>query len=372
MWTLTASSLEGSTFAEIDNASDREITNLLGRTNTVGFTVPSSSPLTPYLASTNVIIDAYDGAYHSFRGRVISYNRVANQDGRSMAVVAADPSYVFPLRRVGKSQTGYVTNGVLDRGQIVKDLIDAANAERHTGVRTGVLPYLANSTARYASGAFKQLSEVVQDLGAGAYGFDWEITPNTVGDGVLGDWHAASLFGAYNPDVIFHYVEGGGGNMKTITDSVSKLQQANRVYHFLDFGVVTTDSPVVTSATDAVTAGIIAEDGLYEDVASAQLVDNDLRQSLVNAHVALRRYPRRVITFQPQDYDPTNPGTVPRFGTDYFIGDIVRARAEDEHGVWFDAYFRVYGWTAKPSSEGTETGDLLLISDGVGTAGVGT
>jgi hypothetical protein len=189
---------------------------------------------------------------------------------------------------------------------------------------------------------------------------------------VLGDWYAAPLIGKINYDDVFHYVEGGGGNMKGITDTVTKTTQANRVYHFLDLGIVTTDPPVITSATNAETARTIAEDGLYEDVATAQLFNGALRQSLVDSHVQLRQRPRRVITFQPQDYDPSNPGSTPRFGIDYGLGDVVRARAEDEWGVWFDAYFRVYGWTSKPTAEGLETGDLLLVADGVGTAGAGT
>jgi hypothetical protein len=369
-WTLAASSLGGSAVAEIDNADPREITQLLGRTNTVSFTVPSSSALTPHLASTNILIDAYDGAVHRFRGRVISYNRVVGDQGRSMAVVAADPSWVFPLRRIGKSVAGYVSAGALDRGLIAKTLIDQTNAERHTGVRTGTQPYLAQSLVSYSSGPFKPLSVAVNDLSAGTYGFDWNILPVKGVDGVIGDWIAAPLFGDYNPDVLFHYVEGGGGSMKAINDSVSKLQQANRVYHPLELGAGGAISPIITSATDASVQRIINEDGLYEDVASEQLYDNALRQQLVDAHVQLRRVPKRTITFQPQDYNPLDPGGVPRFGVDYNLGDIVRARAEDEWGVWFDAFFRVYGWTAKPSKEGLETGDLLLIADGVGQAGV--
>jgi hypothetical protein len=366
MWTFAVSSLEGNQFAEITNASDREIAHLLGRTQTLSFTLPSSSPLTPAVATTQVLIQAYWGSELRFNGRVISYNRTAQGSTRSMSVVAADPSWVFPKRLVGKTgASGRVFTPATDNGQIAKTLLDEANAEAPTHLRTGTLPYLGGSSSVYVSGPFKPLPESIADLSVGAYGFDWRVVPIEYTSGAWADWYAAPVIGTFREDAVFHYVEGGGGNMKSITDSVEKTTQATRVYHFTEFGPDATGAPTVVASDPAA----ILDDGLYEDLAQAQLYDTGLRQSLVNEHVRVRKQPRRIITFEPQDHDPLNPGGVPVFGTDYGLGDIVRARAEDEWGTWFDAYFRVYGWTAKPTAEGLETGDLLLVDEGYGTAG---
>jgi hypothetical protein len=370
VWSLRATSLGGVGLAEIENASEREVAHLLARTNTASFQIPSSSPLTNYIASTAVLIQAYWGAQLRFHGRVISYNRVANEDGRSLAVVAADPSWVFSRRLVGKAGgVGRVFGTPTDAGLMAKTLIDEANVERRTGVRTGALPYLAGSSGIYVSGPFKPLSEAIMDLSVGKFGFDWTVEPIPYDAATLswGDWRAAPVIGTYREDAIFHYIEGGGGNMKGITDSVEKTTQANRVYHFTEFGPSASGVPTV-SASDPTT---IADDGLYEDLAQAQLYDTALRQNLVNSHVSLRKHPRRIVTFQPQDHDPLSTSNqVPVFGVDYDLGDVVRARAEDEHGVWFDGYFRVYGWTAKPTNEGLESGDLVLVDEGIGSPGV--
>ena len=88
----------------------------------------------------------------------------------------------------------------------------------------------------------------------------------------------------------------------------------------------------------------------------------------MDEHVALRRYPRRVITFQPQDYDPSSPGNVPRFGVDYDLGDVVRARRTVGAVVRrLHAHLRLDG---RPTAEGLETGDLLLIDDGAAGTGM--
>lgn len=359
--------LGGVQIAEIDNAAEREVSDLLGRTNTVSFQVPSSGRWTSQLATTNVLIRAWFGSQLRFNGRVIGYNRVANSDGRSLAILAADPSWVFPLRRVGKNGgAGRVTTSLLDLGLVAKTILDEANADSDMHLRTGQQPYLSGSIGSYISGAFKPLSEVVADLATGVGGFDWTVKPMIWTDGKWGDWSAVPIMGTRRDDVLFGYIEGGGGNMATITDSVSKTTQATRVYHYTELGAGAAGVPVVTSTpvSEATT------DGLYEDVADAQLYELPLRTALVNAHVDVRKHPRRVITFEPQAYDPLSPGNVPVFGVDYDLGDIVRARAEDEWGVWFDGWFRVHGWTARPSNEGLESGTLSLVDEGEGMAGV--
>jgi hypothetical protein len=369
MWTLDATTLNGVQVAEIDNASEREVTHLLARTNTVSFQVPSSSPLTQYLASTKLLIRAWWGSTLRFNGQIISYNRVADGNQRSLSVVAADPSWVFAKRLIGKNGgAGRVFSPAQDAGLMAKTLIDEANAEWGTRVRTGVQPYLAGSSGVYVSGPFKPLSEAIMDLSVGKYGFDWTIVPTVYqpATATWADWRGVPVQGSYQTDTVFHYIEGGGGNMKSIKDSVEKTTQATRVYHFTEFGPDAAGVPTVSAQDNTA----IADDGLYEDLAQAQLYDQTLRQNLVNSHVQLRKQPRRIVTFSPQDYDPNSPAGVPVFGVDYGLGDVVRARAEDEHGLWFDGYFRVYGWTAKPTAEGLETGDLVLVDEGIGTPGV--
>lgn len=359
MWSIEASSFGGVGIGEVDNAYDREFTFLLDRTNTVGFKLQSAHPLAPYLATMKVLIKLYFGRTLMFHGPVVSYTRSAEAADRSISVVAADPSWFFAKRLIGKTAAGYVQPTITDRGQIWRTLLDAANVEGETGIRTGAENFLSGSTSTYSSGAYKPMQEALADLSTGVYGFDWEIKPIDWLGGKIGDWHADPLLGVFREDVIFEYGHGSSSNIKSVTDTGDRSGQANKVYHISSTGPDAAGTPVAVQSD----ATAITNWGLMEDLAEADLIDNTLRQTLVDEHVRIRKNPRRIVVFTPNDFHPSDPGNVPVFGSDYILGDMLRARAKDESGEWFDGLFRVYGYTSKPNETGIESGDILFQAE---------
>lgn len=359
-WSMELTTLTGAGIGEITTASEREFAFLLNRPNTATWQMPVHDELVNTLMSMQTLVKVYRGADLMMHLLVVGANRVATAESRTVSFTAADPLWLLQKRLAGKSATGTIYTTLTDRGQMAKEFIDAANVDEQTGIRTGSLPHLSGSTSTYASGPYKPVSEVLADLGLTAAGFDWEIVPIEYNAGKIGDWHAAPILGITREDVKFEYGPGSGANIKAAVDTIDGNTMANKVYHIAEAGPDTPGAPVV-SATNAAS---VATYGLREDLAQAALTDQNLRQKLVDEHVAVRKHPRRIVTFEPRDYDPTDPRNVPVYGVDYLAGDLVQAYAADETGEWFDGYFRVYGWTAKPTAEGMETGDLLLVDEG--------
>lgn len=359
MWSLELTDLNGNLFDEIHNAHDRVFTFGISRIPTVQFKLNSAHSLVEPLMSADAYVKGYAGSTLMHHGIPTALERIADRNVRSVGVTSSGALWRLQKRLAAKNSVGTLYLTPTDRGQIAKEVIDAANVDGSTGILTGARPHLSYSTTNFKVEPYKPVSEVIAELGQALDGFDWQVVPIEYTNGNVGEWHAAPLIGAEKPEAVFEYGTGRN-NISKVEDRVTLDTMANVVYHVAAAGVDAPGNPVVF-ASDATS---IAERGRYEDMAAADLSIVGPRQSLVEEHVRIRRYPRRVISFTPKAYDRNDPGNVPVFGRDYDVGDWVRAHARDEHGTWFDGFFRVYQAQVSVSNAGVESAELVLTNEG--------
>lgn len=362
-WTIEVTDLFGNVYGT-PRTFDRHFTFSLNAASTANFRVSLSDRWAPTLRG-DTLVKGYYGADLLFHGLITSYERVLDAEGhRSIAVTASDPFFRLSKRVVNR--TPLVAEVTGDRGQVVKDQIDAANAvgpNQITGVRTGAQVYLAGgASVTYGIAPYKFLGEIITELSTGSAGFDWRVMPiEPVSSGgtfpYISDWYAEPVLGRHlEGDVIFEYGMGKK-NLAEVRETGDLTGAATSVYHIADAGPDAPGSPVVV----AIATGAEATRGRYEDVASASLTDNTLRQQLVDEHVVVRQNFRRAVSVTPAR---GRPPRVPEFWTDYDVGDFVEARATDETGNWLDASMRLYEVDVAPDLHGVDTITLRLVEEG--------
>lgn len=358
MWTIELTDLQGHSIDEVQNASDRNFTFTLNRIPTVQFKVRSDHPLVDPLMSADIYVKVYAGTTLMFHGIPTAVERVASGDTKSVSVTASGVLFRLTKRLAAKTPAGTVYTTPTDRGAIAAFVVEAANSEGDTGIRTANLEYLSYSTTTFKVEPYKPASEVIAELGQALDGFDWQVVPLEYTNGKIGDWQAMPVIGSQQDGAIFEYGTGAN-NIKDVQDQVSLDTMANAIYHLPPGGVSTSAAVISSKDQDS-----INERGLYEDVVNADISFPGARQSLVEEHVRVRRLPRRVLNFTPRGYHRDEPGNVPVFGEAYNVGDWVRAHGRDGDREWFDGYFRVYGVTVSLDRAGLESNQLILTDEG--------
>lgn len=151
------------------------------------------------------------------------------------------------------------------------------------------------------------------------------------------------------------------GNLRIGSMNATSSRWQGRMDEFAVYESALTASQIREHAIQSRSQGISATLGQREEVIEADLADADLRQLLVDEHVAVRTGPRNVFVFQPHVNDDT--GRVPSFLEDYDIGDIIRGRVNDSNLVVLDGLVRVYGAVVELDDEGTEAVTLTLVDE---------
>lgn len=227
-----------------------------------------------------------------------------------------------------------------------------------------------------ASSAFAELS-------TGLDGVDWEVRavePLVDAYGTqLGVLIAKAFLGALKPHVVFEFGTGKK-NVKTFSVVTDAGASANDITHLPSgFPDNATQLPVELTDVDSIVAR-----GLREDVLTEDVLTDALRTQLVQDHIAVRKVPRRTITFTPVD-DPDPFGTaleerrVPRPFVDYDVGDIVTFRAVELLEVndpttglvsgytevkTVDAFFRIFTLDIDIGDDGAESVTLTFVEEG--------
>lgn len=348
---------------EILNASERKVALPLSKLATASFRVRLDNPLADLLASCEGYVKGYrDGVLRLF-APIISAEEIADKDNASVMVNCVDAGWYMQKRLAGKSAAGTIFGSATDRAQIVKQLLDTANAEGETGISTSAMPISAASAVTYTAGPYKPILECNSELAVSTDGFDWRIVPienfdngTVTGQKIAAFW-AEPVIGQERLDAVFEWGTGRN-NIVSYTRSVTRDTQANKVYHFTSNGPDAPGYPTL-SAIDATS---VANWKLLEDLAQADLLDPTLRQRLVDTHVEVRKNPRQIITFQPH-INPQGSMRVPDFGTDFDVGDLIPARAKYGDTVRFDATFRLWGVEFAIDNHGVETPTFTLAEE---------
>lgn len=356
---------------EVVNAYDRTVANPLNKLDTLSFRVRLDNPLVNQLASTTGYIKAYRNGALRFFGPIISADETGDEQNAGVAVNAVGAGWILTKRFAGKTASGRVFSTATDRAEIVRQLILEAEVEGG-----GVVPNYntatglsvdtsagAGSAITYTAGPYAKIYDIITELATAYDGFDWRVLPvdnwsnNAITSNKIGLFFAAPFIGIQRPEAI---LEWGGGryNMKSYTRTTSRDAQANKVFHIAGAGPDAPGYPVV-SQTDPAS---VATYSTLEELATADLSDLSLRQQLVNEHIRVRAQPRQVISITPH-INPTGSGRVPDIGTDYEVGDFIRARILYGATTRLDAMVRVWGATFEIDVNGVERVSTVLASD---------
>jgi hypothetical protein len=228
---------------------------------------------------------------------------------------------------------------------------------------------------------YKPAGEVFDDVTGTLDSPEWEIVPiEPTKDALgvaMGNLNVVPAIGTVRPDVVFAFGTSPS-NVESWTDTGDASTLANRAYNLPPGYPDNADVNATVVTWDD--AASITDRGLYEAMVSADVQTKDLRQKLVQQHIAVRKVPRRIITFQPIAEDSSlaiEQRRVPRLFADYIVGDVIRFRAVEKFPVTdtsgtvigtqdvptVDLLMRVYAAQLDLDDNGVATTTLTLQED---------
>ena len=375
---------------EVLNASERSVTLGLNRIDAASFKIRLDNPLADPLRFLNGYLKAYRNGTLMFYGPLVTAEETVDDSGAYVTVNAAGVGWILTKRFAGKLQdVAYQTWTTTDRAVIIAEYIsDILDREWRpflapldptdvrdfrlygdTYIDVATLPVSAASSITYTVPPFKPFMDLLNELSAGLGGFEWRIKPreNWIAGALagvkIGNFTAAPIIGSDKPGAVFE-MGVGRANISSYTRSLSRDGQANRIYHLINNSPIEPDpaNPKPPVTQESVTVDTLADWGIMEDIAQADLYDRTMRQQLVDEHGRVRQLPRSTIVFAPTaDY---GDGRMPEYGVEYDIGDTVRARARYGGIDRFNASFRVWGIQFVVNEFGVETPNLTLSEEG--------
>lgn len=357
-WSYVLTALDGTPIGEILNASERKVSLGLSRSAIASFQIRAQNPRLLDLYSQDNLLQVWQDSTLRFWGPIVSANYATQEDGTdpTIAVNAVSPAWRLARRLAGKSGKG--TQFIeWDKAAVARNLIETTNAESDTGIYTPSVS--SESVGTYTAGPYKPVLECISELAHGLDGFDWYLRPITTKSGKIAEFVAAPNIGGVQKDTVFEYGVGRH-NIRSMTYLRDLGNIMNRAFHIVDEGP---ESPSATVISKENTPSI-GYRGLYEGIIdSLGITDTGLREQWATANVEVRREPRLVVTMTPDIFDPGQPGRVPVFGTDYNIGDFVRARAVMYGTQLFDGYVRVYNVEINVDDNGRATATPTLVDE---------
>lgn len=396
-WTYVLADRVGTPLGELRQATPRSFARSVRAGRSASFTVQTKNSLASRLLDADkLLVKVYDDRDGTKRlrhvGPVIGFQRQVGENGRgSVACNSPSPLWRLLTRLVGQSAAGALIGSVaspVDRGDALGQLVDALNAGAgapwstqadDTGIRRGSIAASASSfwgPWRYYP-ATQAWTEILTGLDAPEIDLrPVEPTPDALGVQIAALDVAAAL-GQLRRDAVFEH-GFGRRNVPTFSDVGDAGTLANRAIHLPPgFPDNATQQPLV--ATDAASR---ADRGLHEVVVDAPVTTDPMRQQLVEDHVAVRKVPRRTISFDvardPDPFDtPLKDRRCPRPFVDYDVGDVVPFRAKElvevrsQDGTLIgtrtvttvDLFMRVYAMAITPDDQGGETVALTLQED---------
>jgi hypothetical protein len=335
----------------------------LNKVNTASFQIRLDDPLGEPVMATLGYLKIYFNKVLIFFGPIITATEVGEGDveNASVQVNASGPEWIFAQRLAARTKAAAVkSEPAPELSDIFAEYIVACDAENDTHIWFPSEAISGGSTFGYETPLYRQPSEILNDMVNTTDGFDWRVTPieNYFAGGVssskIGKFEAAKVLNTFQPGTIFEWGTGLH-NVTAYSRAVDRSTLLNRAYHILsegpevEHGLITSDPTLGKES--------IERWGLQEGVISASLLNESMRQELVNEHVTVRRNPRQTITFQP-NADPVTPS----LGRDFNLGDSVTARIGYQGSLRYQSMVRV--WAAEFTlDENLKETHTLVLSD---------
>lgn len=363
-WRFVACELDGTPIGDLGQAYDRKVRHAFnGRLKTCSFRLRLDNPIADALLAGAALVKAYEDQELRLVGELASFEEVASGDGGSLAFTFADALARLGWRLLGKDAVGYVDGTAaspIDKSTLASNLLAAANASGYTGIEAGDVT-TTGSTGSVAFAPYKDALSALGEIVNAIDGPDIEllpVEPTTNGSGVqIGELTVQPAIGEAKPNAAFEYGYGRR-NVASYKRRGDLTILLNRAYNLPPSSDTTA---TVMTATDATS---ITNYGLREGLVATDVEVAELRQDLVDEHVAIRKSPRVLIEFQPTREDPATPGRVPQYGQDFTLGDAVPFRAVSEAGVVrVDALLRVYAIDWAIDDNGTAAPTFTLTSE---------
>lgn len=361
IWTYRLTKRDATPLAEVHNAFERKYTANLSKPSTAAFVVRKDNAILPYLFdSESKFLEVWQNDALRFWGPIISSNFAMSEGAPpSIAVTAADPAWFLTRRLSGKSEKG-TTYASTDKALAAAGLIGENNVE--TGDSwTNVAPHgdTCGSIGTYTAGPYKATLSCIQELAHGTDGFDWYIEPHAGED--FGSFRAAAVVGSEKPKAIFEYGTGRK-NMRSMNYLRDISTEVNVAYQIADEGPIFSEllnpHPVVSNEDST----SIGANGRLEEVVELSGINSlAIREEWVEANVKVRKDPRRVLGMTSDIDDGSD--RVPKFGTDYWLGDLVTARAAIENQVLFNGITRVYAMELSLDNAGVASVTPILVEE---------
>lgn len=359
-WQFVATDKNGVQLGEITNPTDPSVALALGQIPALTMTVPLWSPLAASISDSTTLIKAYRTDVLGtrrliFNGPVIATEEVGERDVQTLAITAAGPYWRLTKRLVGASKTGfaYPASSTVDLADLAIQIVNIVNAVSWTGI--GTRPKLGvTNQGRVDRINAANAAELIASLGSTDSSFEFQVTPDESfpAAGYQLGWFdiGPTIGGVSRNDAIFEYgttrANCVGYKRQVSWDSILTLAYA-AVEGWPD---ETTQD--LRSATDA---AAVAAYGLFEELVPENgIIDDALRDALVQFHIRVRKNPRQIVTFTPKINARPSPFL------DYFLGDYVRARAVVRGVQRLDAMLRVWGIKFTLDKGGNESVELQL------------
>lgn len=388
-WQFILTDLYGTNLGEITQASSRKIVLPHLRVPSASFTVPIWSDMAAYLMNTDTLLQCFRYDYVTntktlaFNGPVVSAEEAGDGTNETIAVTAAGPFWRLTKRLIPTStQTtlaSYGTAGApIDLGYIAQQLIlpevngNPADGKSFTGIDgnpANGAQYTASKNGWIAGWQLKPVAEAIAELSAQINSFEFRVRPTlpTAYANSPANWprigllDVAPTIGSNRPNAIFEYGTPRA-NVAAYSRSVSRDSLLTRgvmsVSGWPDSIDSTTAIPPVAkySLRAREAAGEVLSRGRFEEsLSDAGVLDDSLRDGMIDFHLNYRKNPREIVTFQPAQNSRPTPLV------DYDVGDTVRARAVVGGSLRFDAAFRIWGATFNVDENGNENVELELV-----------
>lgn len=362
-WTFVLTKLDHTVIGEVQNAYDRTANIALSRPSTASFTIRQDNARLASIFNEDTLLQVYQDSICRFWGPNVSANFGMQGNTKTVAINAVDPAWRLSKRLAGKSSTGdtygsgKIFSGAKDKGIMAKEIVDKTNTAGETGIET--TSDTCGSTGGYIAGPYKPVLDCIGDLAHGIGGFDWYIEPKLADASKIGKLRLAGVVGSEKPNAIFEYGVGKNNvsDLSLLRDLGGVLTKA---YHIPDEGLEGTEPVLNYSDATAIT-----ERGLYEETVDLSGVSNEeLRKQWLTNNVEVRKKARMVLGMTAAPYDASNPTNVPQPGTDYWLGDLVPARAVTEGLILFNGLTRVWGISVSVNDAGTAVVTPSLVKEG--------
>lgn len=364
-WGFLLTDLAGVPHGEILQASERQVVLPLNRMPMASFTIPLWHTRATTIIDTDCLLQCWrrgaDGVNRlAFHGPIISVEEVGQSLKQSIKVNAAGPFWRLTKRIIGVDPDGKASKagwslGVTtpaDLAYIAEQILVDVNSRGYTGIGMGTREDVTDGSV--GPWHAKNAGEAIAELTTGLNSFDFEITPlipTSAAQGLqIGTLNIWAYKGVERPDSVFEYGTGKA-NVVEYKRQLTRDGMLTRAHILAPGWPDGTQQNAIVKDADT-----LAARGVFEDVISdLGITFDNFRNALLDEHLRVRKNPRSLIEFTPA------MNARPEWGTDWLVGDSVRARAYVRGSRRFDAMVRIWGATFDVDEAGNEKATMEMM-----------